>query len=129
MEVVDFIIFFIASHFGVMQIFRLTTYHAFFWKALPLLLLYGAIVAWVLFTLKLHSFFLWQVILASLWLFIVARKQSKSTSATLTLAGEDANVVRSLADSAAKTSSYYTYSSFIYMSIFVITYMWLYNTQ
>ena len=63
MQILGFAVFLVVSHFGVMQIFRLTTYHALFWKALPLLIIYGAGVAWALFALDMHAFFLWQLIL------------------------------------------------------------------
>ena len=67
-----------------MQIFRLTTYHAyFFWKGLPLLVGFGVLVGWLLFYLKLHQFFLWQVVFASLWLFYIARKQGAAAKAML----------------------------------------------
>lgn len=128
MQILGFIVFLIVSHFGVMQIFRLTTYHAYFWKALPLLILYGAGVAWALFALEMHPFFLWQLILASIWLFVIGRKQTKMAEAMLSMAGEDADSVRSMAASTAKTSRYYTYSSFVYVAVFSGIYIWLYNT-
>jgi len=127
-QIIGFIVFLVISHFGLMQIFRLTTYHAFFWKALPLLIVYGAGVAWVLFILEMHPFFIWQLVLASIWLFILGRKQSKTAETLLSMAGEDADSVRSIAASTTKTGRYYTYSSFIYIAMFACTYIWLYNT-
>ena len=127
MQILGFIVFLSVSHFGVLQIFRLTTYHAFFWKALPLLIFYGAGVAWVLFVLDMHRFFLWQVIFASVWLFVIGRKQSQVAEAMLSTA-DDAELMRQMAVSTAKTSSYYSYSSFIYIAVFAATYIWLYNS-
>lgn len=128
MQLLSFIAFLVVSHFGVMQIFRFTTYHAYFWKALPLLIGYSALVGWLLYVLKMHEFFVWQVILASAWLFFVGRKQSKTAQALMTLVGEDADAVRFMAASAAKTSSYYAYSSFVYLIGFSLVYLSLYNT-
>lgn len=116
------------SHFGAMQIFRLTTYHAYFWKALPLLVGFGAFVGWLLFYLNLHEFFLWQIVLASAWLFLVARKQGAVAKAMLQAAGDDSESVRFVAASAFKTASYYTYSAFIYVVSLSVAYLWFYNT-
>lgn len=127
-KVLGFIIFLVASHIGVMQIFRLTTYHAYFWKSLPLLLGYSILIAWLLYFFKLHVFFLWQLVLASVWLFVVGRRQAKMAATMLNFVGDDADDVRFLAKSTAKTSSFYTYSSFVYIAVFAGTYVWLYNS-
>ncbi len=126
-EIVKFVAFLLVSHFVLMQIFRLTTYHAYFWKALPVLLAYSALVGYLLFAFALHKFFLWQVVLASAWLFSIGRKQRKAADAMLSFAGEDADTVRLMAMSTAKTSSYYTYSSFIYVLGFSLVYLVMYN--
>ena len=127
MAVIWFAVFLVVSHFGVMQIFRLTTYHAYFWKALPLLVIYSAVVAWILFILEMHQFFIWQLVLASAWLFFIGRKQTKMKEMMLIQAGDDAETVRMLAKSASKTSSYYMYSSIVYVVCFAVVYLWLYN--
>ena len=128
MEIIGFMVFLVLSHFGVMLVFRLTTYHKYFWPSLPLLIAYGALVGWALFELKMHAFFLWQLVLASVWLFIVGRKQSNAAEAMLHLAGDDAAFVRLMAASTARTSAYYTASSIVYVVDFSIVYLWLYNT-
>lgn len=128
MEIISFALFLVASHFGVMQLFRMTTYHLYFWKAFPLLIIYGAFVAWALYALEMHAFFFYQLILASIWLFVIGRKQNRIAETVLASAGQDADYVRSLAASTTRTSRYYAYSSFIYISVFAVTYTWLYNT-
>ena len=127
MKVVLFVVFLLVSHFGLMQIFRLSTYHAYFWKTLPLLLGYSALVGWLLFVLGLHEFFLWQVILASIWLFVVARRDEGATKALLDAAGKDADSVRFVADSTSMTRRYYSYSSFLYVAVLSLTYLWFLN--
>lgn len=127
MQLLAFFAFLIASHFLLMQIFRFTTYHAYFWRASPVLVGYGALVGWLLYVFELHQFFLWQVVLASAWLFIIGRKQSRLANAILQAAGDDADVVRLAAESTNKTSRYYAYSSFVYIAVFAATYVWLYN--
>lgn len=128
MEIIGFMIFLMASHWAAMQIFRLTTYHKYFWPSLPLLVGYAALVAWALFTFEMHPFFLWQLVLASVWLFVVGNRQSRATEAMLQVAGDDADAVRFMARSAANTTAYYTASSIVYLTVFAITYVWLYNT-
>lgn len=127
MEIIGFIIFFAFSHFGAMQVFRLTTYHKHFWPSLPLLIGYAALVAWLLFTLEMHSFFLWQLFLAAVCLILVGKSQGKSMRRMLELAGGNADEVRFMASSAAKTNAYYTISSIVYLVVFAAVYLWLYN--
>lgn len=128
MEILCFVVFLAVSHFGVMQVFRLTTYHRYFWPSLPLLIGYAAFVAWALFALEMHQFFLWQLVFASIWLFAVGRKQSKAGEALLQLAGEDADTVRFAATSAVKTIAFYVASSIVYVVVFAFAYVWLYNS-
>jgi hypothetical protein len=126
-EIIKFVAFLVVSHFVLMQVFRLTTYHAYFWKALAVLLAYSALVGYLLVAFGLHQFFLWQVALASAWLFSVGRKQRKAAEAMMSFAGEDADTVRRMAISSARTIAYYTYSSFIYVIGFALVYLALYN--
>jgi hypothetical protein len=128
MHILSFLLFLAVSHLAVMQIFRLTTYHAYFLKALPLLLAYSALVGFLLHELEMHAFFLYQVILASIWLFVVGRKQLKQIESMLMVTGDDADTVRSMAWSFGRTKQYYAYSAFIYVITFSLTYLWLLNT-
>ena len=128
MNLLGFVAFLLVSHFGLMQIFKLTTYHAYFLKALPLLVGYSVLVGWLLYSLELHAFFIWQVVLASGWLFVISRKQAKQNVAMLALAEGDVEDVRFMASSVSKTRQYYIYSSFIYVIGFSTTYLWLINT-
>ena len=127
MQLLEFLAFLVVSHFVLMQIFRLTTYHGYFWKALPLLITYGSLVGWLLYTFRLHQLFLWLVGLASAWLFIISRKQEKLARAMLEMTGDDADAVRFTAESVRQTSRYYVYSSFVYVAVFAVMYLWLYN--
>ena len=127
MQIIYYGCFLIATHFILMQIFRLTTYHKYFLPALPILILYSAAVGWALFALRFHQFFLWQVILASVWLFVVARSQSAQLKLMLDAAGSDANLVRLMAESSSRTASFYAYSAFIYVITFSGVYLYLYN--
>jgi len=127
-ELFKFVTFLFVSHVGAMQIFNFTTYHAYFWKALPLLVLYSCLAAWVFFEFIMHNYFLWQIVLASIWLFYVGRQQSKQVEALMYLAGDDAESVSDVASSTKKTYRYYAYSSFIYIFVYAVYFLWLLKT-
>lgn len=127
MRFFGFVVFFSISHLGVSQIFRFTMCHTHFWKTLPFLVAYGAIVAYILYVFDLNDFFFWQVALTSTWFFIFARNQSKMASAILRETGDDADFVRFVGESARLNARYYAYSSIVYVTVFAATYVWLYN--
>ena len=127
MQFLKFIVLLLLAHPLLMQVFRLSTYHAYFWKALPLLLTFSGLVGWLFYLLKLHEFFIWYVVLESVWLVLISRKQSKAMEGMLLLAGDDAELVRGMATSTAKTKAYYALSSFAYIIALSITYLYLYN--
>ncbi|KAA2284139.1 hypothetical protein [Arenimonas fontis] len=128
MAIVWFIIFLFVSHFFALQIFRLTTYHKYFLPALPLLVAYSALVGWLLYKFQLHAFFLWQVAIVSVWLFVLARRNSRQAQAMLHAAGSDGDRVRFLAESIGKTKQFFAYSSFVYVLVFAAAFLWAYNT-
>jgi hypothetical protein len=128
LEIAKFIVFLLVSHLLLMQIFRFSTYHRFFWLALPFLVGYGALVAWLLFKFNMHAFFLWQLVLASVWLGYGVNKQLGSSDAMMEMVGNDPEALKLLASSSKKTVVYYILSSIIYIATFSIFYVWLYNT-
>lgn len=128
MQIIWFIIFLFASHFFALQIFRLSTYHRYFLPALPLLIGYSALVGWLLYKFQLHAFFLWHLGVVAIWLFVIARRNSRQAQLLLHIAGQDADRVRLMADSAAKTRQFYAYSSFVYLGVFSASFVWAYNT-
>ena len=128
MQIFGFALFLFFSHLGVLQVFRLTTYHRYFWPSLPILIASSAAVGWTLYELEMHAFFLWQLVLASVWLFVIGRKQSKGAQVILQLAGDDADEVRFIATSTSKTTAYFTASSIVYIISFSLVYLTLLNT-
>ena len=125
---IGFAVFFLVSMFGLMLVFKFSTYHRYFWIALPVLLGYSALVAWALFSFGMHSFFIWELVLAAIWLFITSNHQKKTAEAMLEVS-DDPDEVRLISRSIARTSTYYTASSLIFLSAFSLTYLWLYNSQ
>ena len=128
MAVVWFLLFLFASHFFVLQIFRLTTYHKYFFRALPLLIAYSALIGWLLYRFQLHAFFLWQVAIVSVWLFVLARRNSQQGQAMLDASGHDADQVRLIAHSVGESKQFFAYSSFVYVMVFSAAFLWAYNT-
>jgi len=127
MRFLGFLVFFLVSHLGVSQILRFTTHHTRFWKALPLLVTYGAIVAWLLCVLDLHGLFFWHLILTSVWFFMFGREQSKMAHAMMRDTSDDADFVRCVGELVGRSARYYVYSSFVYVAAFASTYLWLYT--
>ncbi len=123
MKALGFLVFIVLSHHGLTQIFRLTTYHRYFLRASPLLILYAVLAGWLMSMLSLGQFFLYQAVLASLWLVFVGRRQSRQAASMLQLAAQDSESVRSIATSVEKTKRYYAYSAFVYIGVFCVTYL------
>lgn len=127
MEIIKFVVFFLISQFFVLKIFRLTTYHRYFLPALPLLVGYSALVGWLLYKLGLYEFFIWQIAIVTATLFVIARRNSSQARIMLQSAGSDADRVRFIAESTAKTKQYFVYSSFVYIFVFSTAFLWIYN--
>ena len=127
MDILIFALILVISHVGVMQVFRLSTYYRYFWKALPLLVLYSAGVGWAFYALEMQQFFIWQVILSSIWLSVIWKRQIKFREALISKVSDDAEMLRIMESSTSKTDGYFISSSLIYIVVFVATYFWLFN--
>ena len=68
MDTILFILFLIGSQAGALLIIGLTSYFRLFWKILPLLILYGLVIAWCFLRFELEGFLYWQAGLATSWL-------------------------------------------------------------
>ncbi len=123
MKELGFLAFLVLSHHVLMQIFRLTTCHRYFLRASPLLILYAVLAGWLMVKLGLEQFLLYQVVLASLWLVSVGRRQSRQAASVLQRATKDPESVRSVATSLEKTKRHYAYSAFIYVGVFCVAYV------
>lgn len=126
MELLYYLIFLLVSYVVLMQIFGLTTYHAYFWKALPLLTGFSALSGYLLYRFNLHGFFLWHVALMSLILFQVGRKQDQQMKAMMNLANS-AEEARGISASVILTKRYYAYSAFAYVIMFTVSYLYVLN--
>ena len=127
MLVLAYLVYLFLSYFLVLQIFRLTTYHADFTKGFPLLLGYSVLCGFLLFRLSLVPFFLWHIP-ASLILFARGwSKQARSARTLLdALAGDPAAWTLARL-SMASTRGYYWLSVAIYLVVFSVSFVYFYN--
>ena len=130
-----FSIFLFASWFLLMQLFRFSTYHKYFFKISPLLIGYAVLVAFLLRYFNFQNLFWWYLVLSSLFLFINHRKQLKSKDAVDMLAGLDKSVTDTIPDGEAKqhvekelslsfsrTIKYHLLSAIVFIISFVLAF-------
>lgn len=73
-----FFIFMFATWFLLMQIFRFSTYHGYFFKAAIFLIAYAVLIGFLLSKLGFQDYFWWYLILSFLFLGVNHRKQWQS---------------------------------------------------
>lgn len=127
MEIIYFIVFYLASWFGLMQIFRFSTYHRYFIKALPALVAYGALIGSLLYHLGMSAFFFWYMVVLVINYIINYNKQQ-----------EFGKVVREMEPSAERTASelslektlrYWLMSAVVYFVAVAGTFLYIYNVN
>lgn len=118
--------FFIVSWFVLMFIFRFSTYHKFFKYSAPALILYGILVAFLLFQFELHQFYLWHIGINTIFLYNGYRKQKKLSS--IINITEDRLERAELELSMERTFKYYILSSVIYLLTFTVSYLYFFNS-
>ena len=128
MEVVSFIVFIFVSHQILMQIFRFSTYHKYFFMMLPILILFGILVAWLLYYFEMHSFFLWLIFLEVIWLRYVWKKDDDNGRYNLLHYEENSEDYKIIKESMRKTDIFYFLSSIVYIIAVSVVYLWLFNT-
>lgn len=73
-----FFVFMFATWFLLMQIFRFSTYHGHFFKAVIFLIAYAVLIGFLLSKLGFQDYFWWYLILSFLFLGVNHRKQWQS---------------------------------------------------
>ena len=121
MEIIKFLFFFIISYLILMQIFRYSTYHKYFWKVLPILVIYSAVVGYLLYCFELHGGFFWQIILTVLSFAYNQRKQNQQFENVIN-SMTDIEKIKLLTKSERNTKKYFWLSGMIYIIIFIIVY-------
>ena len=122
MSLIYFIIFFIASWLVLMKIFSFSTYHKYFYKTLPVLLIYSVLLGYLLDLFELHEFFLWFLAI-NILLFVKNYKRYKKQD-LMEGVGEDyknllpeEKIKETLEKSTKNTLKYFVLSSIVYLVI------------
>ena len=115
-----------------MKIFSFSTYHKYFLKTLPILLIYSALLGYLLNVFKLHGFFLWFLIIN---IFLLAQNYKRCKEQDLMEeVGEDyknlipeKKIKETLEKSTKNTFKYFIISSVIYLAVSFATYVFFFN--
>lgn len=132
MNLIYFIIFFIVSWLVLMKIFSFSTYHKYFYKILPILLIYPALLGYLLDLFELHSFFLWFLII-NILLFVKNYKRYKKQDLMEGVDEDYKNflpeekIKETLEKSTKNTLKYFVISSVAYLVVFSVTYLFFFN--
>ena len=127
MDLIYFIVFFIVSWLILMKIFSFTTYHKYFYKALPILLIYTTLLGYLLDRFEFHKFFLWFLII-NIVLFIKIYKRDSKQDLVEEFAEDHHNLLpeeetkKIFHKSKKNTLKYFIISSIIYLTILQVTY-------
>src|SRR3989344_6985734 len=129
-----FFVFMFATWFILMQIFRFSTYHKYFFKIAPLLIAYAILIAFLLSKFGFQNFFWWYVGFSTLYLIINHHKQRKSKDAVDMFAGLEkglvdsipegetkAHVEKELSLSFSRTIKYHLLSSILFLISFILS--------
>ncbi len=126
MSVFLFAIFILASIFILMQIYRFSTYHKFFFKMLPILIGYGMINGYLLLTFDFPKYFSWFVTITGGFLILNFREQQQKVKAYLSIE-ENKEKKKLLNKSFKKTIKFYLLSSLVYLISVIGTFLYFYN--
>ena len=128
MSLAFFILFLVLSFFLVLQIFRFSTYHAYFAKSLPFLIGYAVAVGYAVFAIKsFHPFWITQI-WGSVILFLLAwRYQTKRAKELIeqTMDSQEQHNIASL--SMQSTKAYFWLSVVVYLLSYSIAFITLLN--
>jgi hypothetical protein len=122
-EILKFSAFFALSYFILLQIFSLSTYHKYFFKALPLLVLYAAAVAYLLNHFRFHGGLFWQLI--GFWALLAAHWKSEQSQGNQLVENSDEPQKQLLIDSMKNTKRCFWGSVCIFMGTFFVVYTFL----
>ena len=95
---------------------------------LPVLILFGVLVAWLLYYFEMHSFFLWLIFLEVIWLRYVWKKDDDNGRYNLLHYEENSEDYKIIKESMRKTDIFYFLSSIVYIITVSVVYLWLFNT-
>ena len=118
---IKFLIVSVISYLVLMQIFRASTYHKYFFFALPILVIYSIGLSLFFFNKIAPSFSTDYVILISIALLVKGLSDYfKSKKYIKLYQGDDKNLIKV---SIASTFAYYTLSSLCHIIVFFVSYL------
>ena len=132
MSLIYFIIFFVISWLILMKIFSFSTYHKHFYKILPILLIYSALLGYLLDIFELHEFFLWFLVI-NIILFVKNYQRYKKQDLMEGVGKDYKNFIseekikETLEKSTKNTLKYFVISSIVYLVVFFATYLFFFN--
>lgn len=120
----SFVVFLLVTYLLVLQIFKFTTYHRYFFKALPFLLGYSMLVGYAMSSITPFHGYWFTLIWGSGLLFLFQwRSQKRKFRAFVDLAIADPQD-RALAQlSGASTRAYYMISALTYLTTYTLSFL------
>lgn len=91
-----FVIYLFASWFLLMQLFRLSTHHKYFFHIVPFVVGYAVLIAFLFRYLNFQDFFWWYLILSSLFLIPNLTRHFKSKDALEMFAQMDKSIIEAV---------------------------------
>ena len=122
-----YLLFFGASYVITLMIFGFSTYHRFFWWAGPLLATFAVGQAYLMCLLGIASFFTWHLLLmiaVFIWWAVKSKRQFEALVQVTSDITEDHDIAMK---SAANTMLYFFLSVLIYMALFGVGFLYIYN--
>ena len=132
MNLLYFVAFFVISWLILMKIFSFSTYYKYFYKVLPVLLIYGAILGYLLDVFELHAFFLWFLAI-NIFLFVKIYRRYKKQDLIEEISEDykklllEQQIKETLEKSKKNTFKYFTINSIVYLVVFSVTYLFFFN--
>ena len=126
--ILGYVVFLLATYWGILQIFRFSTYHAYFAKSLPFLLGYSGAVGFALYSIpRFYPFWFTQIWGSALLFIYTWRRQATRTQALIEPHLESPQQVAAWGLSAASTRAYYILSAVIYLIVYAVSFLALLN--
>lgn len=127
MTVIWYLIFLAVTFVVALQIFRFTTYHAYFFKASPILLAYSIAVGYCLFRFGLAPFFLWHIFASAVLFYLKWASQAHRAKALIEQLSDEPGPHQIAKLSISNTRAYFLLSALIYLLGFTVSFLIFYN--
>lgn len=119
-----YILFLVTSFFFALQVFKFSTYHAYFAKSLPFLIGYAALVGYAVYAIKsFHPFWFTQIWASALLFWLVWRTQAKRAKALVELASDSPEEKNLAHLSTQSTKTYFWLSVVVYVVSYSIAFI------